>query len=52
MGDKQPDSKEKIILPENLQREMMKFFLKTSMPKIAATDKEKQQAPKIPDKGH
>jgi hypothetical protein len=29
------DTKEKIILPINLQREMMKFFLRTSMPKIA-----------------
>jgi len=27
---------EKIILPENTQREMMKFFLSTSIPKIAA----------------
>ncbi len=51
MGNKQPDVKEKITLPEKLQREMMKFFLKTSMPKIADTNKKQQQAPKISDKG-
>jgi len=34
MEKKNPDTKEKIILPKNLQREMMKFFLRTSMPKI------------------
>ena len=39
------DKKEKIILPENLQREMIKFFLKTSVPKIVA-EKERQQPPK------
>jgi hypothetical protein len=38
-------SDEKIILPEKLQREMMKFFLKTSIPKIALLDREKQQSP-------
>ena len=31
-------AKEKIILPQNLQREMIKFFLKTSIPKIAANN--------------
>ena len=34
MEKKNPDTKDKIILPKNLQREMMKFFLRTSMPKI------------------
>jgi len=34
----------KIILPQNLQREILKFFLKTSIPKITA-DKERQQQP-------
>lgn len=38
------DKKEKIILPENLQKEMIKFFLKTSIPKIIE-DKERQQPP-------
>ena len=38
------DAKDKITLPDNLQREMIKFFLRTSMPKIAA-DKERQQTP-------
>jgi len=38
------DTKDKIILPESLQREMIKFFLKTSVPKIANADKESQQA--------
>jgi len=37
---KNPDTKEKIILPINLQREMMKFFLRTSMPKIAERKRE------------
>jgi len=31
-----PNTKEKITLPANTQKEMMKFFLKTSTPKIAA----------------
>ena len=33
--DMEVTTKEKIVLPENTQREMMKFFLKTSIPKIA-----------------
>ena len=37
------DKEEKIILPVNLQREMMKFFLKTSVPKLAEAEKERQQ---------
>jgi len=40
--------KEKITLPENTQREMMKFFLKTSIPKIAA-DKKRQANPPNPN---
>ena len=35
--------KEKIILPENLQREIIKFFLKTSIPKLAEINKEENQ---------
>ena len=41
--NQETDTKEKIILPKNLQREMIKFFLGTSMPKIAETDKVSQQ---------
>jgi len=44
MDTRETPAKEKIKLPKNLQREMMKFFLKTSIPKIAA-DKERQQKP-------
>jgi hypothetical protein len=42
---KSPDTKEKIILPKGLQREMVKFFLKTSVPKLAELNKE-QSSPK------
>jgi len=53
------NTKEKIILPKNLQREMIKFFLKTSMPKLAMlnesdtepTQDKEQQTPKIQNKG-
>jgi len=44
MDKRESPAKEKIILPKNLQREMIKFFLETSIPKIAA-DKERQQQP-------
>jgi hypothetical protein len=47
MEKKEIDANEKIILPKNLQREMMKFFLKTSMPKIVADNKERQQTSEI-----
>jgi len=47
MKQESPDTKEKIILPESLQREMMKFFLRTSAPKRAerrwAKERESQQ---------
>jgi len=46
MDKRENPTKEKIKLPKNLQKEMMKFFLKTSIPKIAA-DKERQQEPPI-----
>ena len=39
------DTKGKIILPENTQREMLKFFLKTSMPRIEAEGKMQQTSP-------
>ena len=41
--DKETNTKEKIILPKNTQREMMKFFLKTSIPKIAEKNRQKNQ---------
>jgi hypothetical protein len=49
MDKRETPAKEKIKLPKNLQREMIKFFLHTSMPKIAA-DKERQQKPPIQNK--
>ena len=33
---------EKIVLPEELQIEMMKFFLKTSIPRRIKLEREKQ----------
>ena len=49
MEDKKDSKeKEKIILSENLQREMIKFFLKTSIPKLAALEKEKENQQKPP----
>jgi hypothetical protein len=39
---KNPDTKEKIILPENLQREMIKFFLRASMMKNAEKNKDSE----------
>ena len=42
MDSKRIEAKEKIILPKNLQREMMKFFLQKSMQKNTVQDKEKQ----------
>ncbi|MCL2577506.1 MAG: hypothetical protein FWE27_05590 [Defluviitaleaceae bacterium] len=44
MEKRETPAKEKIILPKNLQREMIKFFLHTSIPRLAA-DKEQQQTP-------
>jgi len=32
--DKKANDTEKIILPKNTQREMIKFFMRTSMPKL------------------
>jgi len=39
-------SKEKIVLPKNLQREMMRFFIEAATPKNVTNDKEQQQTPK------
>jgi len=38
------EGKKKITLPEELQIEMMKFFLKTSIPRIKQEKLENQQA--------
>ena len=46
--DVKSNDKEKIILKDNAQREMMKFFLKTSIPKIAA-DKQRKKDPPNPN---
>ena len=51
MEKKEVSPQEKIILPKNLQREMMKFFLKTSMPKIVAANKKRQQTSEIQNEG-
>jgi len=51
MEKKDAGSKEKIILSKNIQREMIKFFLKTSMPKLDELDREKQQTSEIQKEG-
>ena len=50
MGDVKPDTTDKIILPKNLQREMMKFFIQASISKNVKenTIKVEQQAPLNP----
>ena len=54
--DKQPpdskekfDEKEKIVLPVNLQREMIKFFLRASSQKIAEAKKDKEDQQTSPN---
>jgi hypothetical protein len=42
MVDK-PNATDKIVLPKNLQREMMKFFARVIIPRNTDDDKEKQQ---------
>jgi len=37
---------EKIILPEALQKDIMKFFMKTSIPRKARQEREKLKAEK------
>jgi hypothetical protein len=46
MEKREEPAKEKMVLPLNLQREMIKFFQKTAIAKTAA-DKERQQKPPI-----
>ena len=36
------DDKKKIILPEETQKNILKFFLKTSIPRIARQEREKK----------
>ena len=47
--DAEKNPKEKIILPDNLQREIIKFFLKTSVPKLAELNKEKENQQTSPN---
>jgi hypothetical protein len=46
MGNETTDKSEKIILPKNTQREMIKFFHRYAKSKNAEPDKKQQQAPK------
>ena len=46
-SSKQKNQEEKIILPENLQREMIKFFLNASIPKVTEQNKEHQSTLEI-----
>ena len=39
---KTENSQEKIVLPEELQKSMLKFFMKTSIPRKARQEKEKK----------
>jgi hypothetical protein len=48
MEQRKPDTKEKIVLPENLQREMMKFFMKTSIPKIVERNRRNSENHQTP----
>ena len=41
MKQENPDTKDKIILPESLQREMIKFFLRVLMPDV---DEQKRES--------
>ena len=50
-SSKPKDQTEKIILPENLQREMIKFFLKASIPKVAEQSKDDQSTPENKKEG-
>ena len=42
-------AQKKIVLPEDVQIEMMKFFLRTSIPKIKRARQEKARLSKIND---
>ena len=51
MDGREQTTKSKIILPESTQKEMIKFFLKTSIPKLAMLSKERQQtSPEVKSK--
>ena len=49
MEEPKKDKKDKFILPENLQREMIKFFLKTSVPKLAEKNIEENKSQSTPE---
>ena len=51
MGDMKTTTTEKIILPKNLQREMIKFFAQAQRKIKAKQEKGEQQTPEIPKKG-
>lgn len=51
MGDMKPNTTEKIKLPKNLQREMIKFFAQAQRKIKAKQEKDEQQTPEIPKKG-
>jgi len=38
------DAKTKIVLPDELQKKILKFFLKTSIPRIVKETREKNKA--------
>jgi len=43
--------KKKIILPEETQKSILKFFLKTSIPRIARQEREKKALSEISKEG-
>jgi len=43
MSNLNNEDKRKIVLPDELQKEMMRFFMKTSIPRIAKAVKEKRK---------
>ena len=50
MGDTKPVTTDKIVLPKNLQREMIKFFIQASSAKTVKkdTERDEQQTPLNP----
>ena len=44
IGECKKLGEEKIILPEKLQKEMLEFFLKTSIPRIKKLKEEQEKA--------
>ena len=44
------DDNKKIVLPEELQKEMMKFFMRTSIPRKARQKREQEKIKALSDK--